>query len=332
MMLSRISSSRVSWTITRRSLTTATAAAASPLRRLVISRRVWQAHEKTLPKVKPKPKADSSDDKPWPQSVRIAGAVVGGIFIPYSIVWFITSNPSIRDMFQDYLPMDRLRTHFGEVEWGAQSYVDAQMDKEANVVKEAGLYQFPGEITWKDRKQQEIVEKMEASDVTANLYVLEDNAELKQTKQVPASTRANRKVLSELVGTEEQNVAVAVDFEEDDDANTNMEDTNYISSSMGSSFSEEQHNHNPIQPLLQQTHTFSTWYYHSNLAQQAQEQQASNNTDTQMEQSRLEYTVSELEKNLKDPNCTRDIDDMMTELRQSQRDLSRLKWKRRLGM
>ncbi len=175
-----------------RRCSTATAAAASPLRRLVISRRVWQAHEKTLPKVKPKPQADSSDDKPWPQSVRIAGAVVGGIFIPYSIVWFITSNPSLRDMFQDYLPMDRLRTHFGEVEWGAQSYVDTQMDKEANVVKEAGLYQFPGEITWKDRKQQEIVEKMEASKVTAN-------AELKQTKQVPVPTRANRKVLSELI-------------------------------------------------------------------------------------------------------------------------------------
>jgi hypothetical protein len=71
--------------------------------------------------------------------------------------------------------------------------VDAQMEKEAKVVKEAGLYQFPGKITfWKDRKQQGIVEKMEASKVTAN-------AELKQSKQVPVSTRANRKVLSELI-------------------------------------------------------------------------------------------------------------------------------------
>jgi hypothetical protein len=292
---------------------------------LVISRRVWQAHEKTLPKVKPKPRADSSDDKPWPLSVRIAGAVAGGIFIPYSMAWFSTSNPGLRDYFEDYLPMNQLRTHFGEVEWNGQSYVDAQMDKEAHVVKEAGLYQFPGEITWKDRKQQEIVDEMEASEVTANLYVLEDHAELKQTKQVPASIRANRKVLSELVGTQEEGVAVAVDFEDDADAAT-MEES---SSSMGSSF--EEHNHNPILPLLQQTHTFSNWYYHSNHTQQAQEQQASN-TDTQMEQSRLEYTISEAEKNLKDPNCTRDIDDMMTELRQSQRDLSRLKWKRRLGM
>jgi hypothetical protein len=66
--------------------------------------------------------------------------------------------------------------------------------------------------------------------------------------------------------------------------------------------------------LLQQTDTFSDWYYHSNLAQQAQEQEASN-TDTQMEQSRLEYTIFELERKLKDPNCTRDVDDMMTELR-----------------
>jgi hypothetical protein len=56
------------------------------------------------------------------------------------------------------------------------------------------------------------------------------------------------------------------------------------------------------------------------------------NTDTQMEQSCLECTISELEKNLKDPNCTRDNDDVMTELRQSQRDLSRLKWKRLLGI
>jgi hypothetical protein len=172
--------------------------------------------------------------------------------------------------------------------------------------------------SWKDRKQQEIVEKMEASKVTANLYVLEDHAELKQTKQVPASIRANRKVLSELVGYSRH------------EGRRRRSGGVSILKRMPMRLLYYGGNvllhGNLIQPLLQQTRTFSNWYYHSNLAQQAQGQQASN-TDTQMEQSRLEYTISELEKNLKDPNCTRDNDDVMTELRQSQRDLSRLKWK-----
>jgi len=54
-------------------------------------------------------------------------------------------------------------------------------------------------------------------------------------------------------------------------------------------------------------------------------------TDVEMNIGRLEYTTSELEKNLRDPMCTRDIDDMQQELRQSKRELSKLKWKRRLG-
>jgi hypothetical protein len=45
-----------------------------------------------------------------------------------------------------------------------------------------------------------------------------------------------------------------------------------------------------------------------------------------IERSRLEYAISELECNLKDPNCLRSVDDMMDELNGYKAELSRLKW------
>jgi hypothetical protein len=87
---------------------------------------------------------------------------------------------------------------------------------------------------------------------------------------------------------------------------------------------------NPTIPLLQETHTFLSWYYHRNYQQQQQEVPRTSNTD--MEYSRLEYTIAELEKSLKYPNCTRDIDAMTEELRQTKQDLSGLRWKRQLGL
>ena len=72
------------------------------------------------------------------------------------------------------------------------------------------------------------------------------------------------------------------------------------------------------------------WYYHRTASQQQnQDQNNGRASDVEIERMRLEYTIEELGRLLKDPTCTRDIDEMRNELKQAKRDLSRLTWKRR---
>ena len=291
-------------------MTTTTTTSSS--RRVAISRRVWQAHKATLPKTsRPKPK--SADDKPWPKSVQMAGYAAGAIFVPYSCIWLMTSSPSLRPWLGSYLEL--FRRNFGEEEWDAKSYVEREEELED------GYFQFPGEWSYNERTLDKAAEARDLENITANLYVLGGDQLVHQTKQVPASTRANRQVLSEVL--ESSNAAVAVDFE------SSANDSESCSESFIMADQPDSTTVSKTKPLLQQTHTFSKWYYLHRAEQQSSE---SKMTDVQVEESRLEYSIAELEKQLKDPNGTRDIDNMTSELRQAKRDLSKLKWKRRLGL
>jgi hypothetical protein len=282
----------------------------------VISRRAWQNYAKTLPK-KPKIKRENPDDKPWPKNVQIAGYVAAGIFIPYTTVWFIVSNPTLREMFQDILPLDKLRKHFGEPEWDAQGYVDQNSE-----TLDTSYYHFPLELSFKERQIEAAVKKRDAGDLTANLYLVGDH-ELQKTANVKGSTRANRDCLAELMGaSSEDRASVAVDFEED---STEEDSSDFSSGSMEDLMPQE----DPILHLKQRTHTFSSWYHISNQNNQQEQPKMS---QVEVDVSRLEYTIADIENSLRDPNCTRDIDNMTTELREAKRELSKLKWKRRLGM
>ena len=283
--------------------------------RLVISRRAWQDYAKSLSK-RTKPKAEKPEDKPWPTNVKIAGYAAGGILIPYCVVWFIVCDPTLRGWFQNVLPLEKLREHFGDLEWDAQSYSDQDESLDT------GYYQYPRELSFEQRKQEADIENRENDKLTTNLYLLGDH-EIKQTKQVDASLSANRDSLLEIIGSSSfEKVSVAVDFEEDatmgttDMAESSLEDLTMPGDS--------------IADLRNKTHTYSTWYHVSNIQQQQQDRRQM--SQAELDLSRLEHTIATLENNLKDPTCTRDIDDMTSELREAKRQQNRLRWKRRLGM
>jgi hypothetical protein len=337
MLSSSISSVRrlvVSVAPARRFLSTTAAVTAPPQHTIrVVSRRVWQAHKETLPK-KPKPKGPTNvDEKPWPLNFKIAGAVAAATLIPYFSVWFICSDPALREFFKDYLPLDKLRWHFGENEWNATSYVDS-LEHPIDV----NLKTFPLELPYQTRKEQGELEKLENGNVSVQLILL-DGASQEQTqptKQVPGSTKATPDTLLNVFGNHlEQGGSVAVEFiDEHDsggdaifaDAFSNTENNNSTTSSLLSL-------EDPTAPLLQRTHTFSTWHFQPQAQSQQQQVKTSKRmTDEQVEMSRLEYTIDKLQNDLNDPNCTRDIDSLREELNQAKKALSRSKWKNRLGL
>lgn len=282
--------------------------------RLVLSRHAWQSHAQKLPK-KQKLVKEKPEDKPWPKNVQIGAGVAACIFIPYTAVWLITSNATLRDICGPYLPLDWLRSHFGELEWDVQSYADA---KDTTEIPDC-FYQYPLEPTYRDRLQQRIVEEAEKDTLTANIYVLGDS-QRQEVRKVPASTQANPRTLAELAGIKGAS-NLAVDF---------VSETGQDSASDLPTFDERSNRGvSQAEGLLKRMHTFSTWHYTPAMGSSAQKQ---NSSDNDIERLRLEYTVEKLEKDLRDPLCTRDHDVMRTELSQAKRDLSRAKWKSRLGL
>lgn len=284
--------------------------------RPVLPRRAWQAHVQKLP-AKPKVKKEKPDEKPWPRNFQIAAGVAACVFIPYTGVWLITSNPTLRDTFGPFLPMERLRRHFGTLEWDAQSHADK--DEEIPT----GFYQYPLEDSFRDRQQQKKIEESLEQNVTANIYVLGDS-QAKETKQVPASISANSQNLGKIVGAT-GGPRIAVEFADDDDNTDQVADDQPV-------FDEPPAGENTkTGDLLRQMHTFSTWHYTPAVGEEAQQGGNQKATDTDIDRMRLEYAVEKLQKDLRDPNCTRDHDEMRAELKEAKSDLSRLKWKRRLG-
>ena len=282
--------------------------------RLVLSRRAWQAHAQRLPK-KPNVAQAKVEEKPWPRNVQIGAGVAACLFVPYTAIWVITSTPTLRDAFAPYLPLDRLRSHFGEFEWGVQSYAD-----KGEEVPD-GYYQFPSEAPFRERVQQAFVEEAEKETVTANIYFLGDSLR-QEVVQLPASTRANPASLMKLAAAE-GTPKIAVDFivsetSSDDGAG----DVSFFSDSSEQNVGAE--------GLLKKTHTFSNWYH--SPAIEPQDQRHRSASDNDIDRLRLEYTVEKLEKDLRDPLCTRDHDEMRAELKQAKSDLSRLKWKRRFRL
>jgi hypothetical protein len=298
------------------------AATAEALRpRRVVSRRAWQAHERTMPK-KPKFKATKAEEKPWPRNMQLAGYAAVAVFVPYSALWFISSDTSLREYFKDIIPFDKIRGHFGESEWDAQSYED----KISGEPLDPRYLRLPEEMSFAERQRQAKIEELNSAEVTVNVYLL-DSSSSQTTIRAPGSVPANPEKLLELVGSqvEHDKGSVAIDFEEDLDKNAANTSDQLYADEMTHDFALE----DPTKDLLRQTHTFSTWYYQ----RPAQEEQpAGKVTDRDMEISRLDYTIDKLQKDLKDPACTRDRDDMTEELKQAKSSLSKLRWKRRLGM
>jgi hypothetical protein len=321
---------------------TSSSSTASP--RIVISRRVWESHKKTIPPTPKPPKAKNPlDDKPWPRSVQITAYVAAAAFIPYTTIWLMVSVEPLRDFFKDYIPLDRFRNHFGEVEWGAQSYVDDVDRQRQKIPLDAGYSQFPGEWKYEIRTQQDEIEGLDKQEIPTKMYlILNSTSEQEQPiKYLPGSARANADTLWELIAgaaTKEQKAPegpiVAVDFPDDIGKRNDEDEPKKMLSDVKDAYavSDSMPGQDVASSLLQKTFTYSTWFYQPTGTEGEAGGQTKRLSQQEVEISRLEFTVDRLEKDLKDPTCTRDMDDMTNELRQSKRELSRLKWKRRFGI
>ncbi|KAL3934943.1 MAG: hypothetical protein SGBAC_009448 [Bacillariaceae sp.] len=300
--------------------------------RIVLSRRAWQAHTRALP-AKPKATKTKADEKPWPREYQIAGYVAAGIFIPYSLLWFSLSNPSARESLEAIAPSlvdsPQMRHHFGELEWDVLAYGD----KDEEITPK--YYQYPGEVGWRERQKEATISENKDTEVETNLYLQYDTTSSVETKKMASSILVNPESLKKAFGIPDDSEAkVALDFPYDDVAlaeeESSSNDGELTLSDQLTDFVEA----DPTLKLRQERHTFSSWHYIPTLTAEEQKAQAQNQrvSELDVDIARLEYTIDELEKDLKDPTCTKDIDTMNEDRTKAKTELRKLKWKRRLGL
>jgi len=297
--------------------------------RLVLSRRAWQAHSKTLP-AKPKPKNQKADEKPWPREYQLAGYAAATIFIPYSLLWFALSNPTARQQLEaiapDLVDNPRIRQHFGELEWDVQAYGD----KDDELIPQ--YYQYPGEVGWREREKEVNAQERNKGEVEANLYLQYGGTSSVETKKVASSILANPESLKQAFGvSDDSDARVALDFPSDDVSTEVTSDGELtLSDQLSTDFVED----DPSRFLRRERHTFSSWHYVPSLSAEEKKVQEKNQrmSELDVDIARLEYTIDELERDLKDPNCTKDRDTMNEDRSKARSELRKLKWRRRLGM
>jgi hypothetical protein len=284
----------------------------------IVSRRAWEAHlRKHPPQSKAARKPD--EEKPWPRSFQIAGYAMAAVFVPYSIAWFAASNGPVRDLLSSVIPNldEYLRHHFGHEEHDPHrllSYYERQQGEEPK-------YQLDGEPTFRERLQYEQAEALKRSQVKVRVRVDGDTDSLVETA-LPGSIPARSEAILKAIGKE--GTSVALDF------------GNVISDSP----EEEEDELTPDPPtstqdefpLEHQTYMYSMWHYLSPMQQLQQQEASPRMSSRDIDLSRLEHEIQQLQDDLNDVNCIRDIDDMTRELKEKKSALRNLRWKRRLGI
>jgi len=310
------------------------------------------------------------EEAPWPRNFQIAGYCAAAVGIPYSLAWFYSSNQELRDMLPIRLPdivLNALRHHFGEIEDEYHSYPETLVQQYHH--EEEDQQQQPAAVVYKFEDEPTLIERTIQHEIDS--FVLDDTHEIPikiscisphdnsivHTEQyaVHGSLKANADSLLNIMTNKkgnEKDFIIAVDFppqnqdveenerlkqqQQVDDTSTNftigdngMNDMTMTTTNGKSSFSSFQ------MPDL--CTIYSLWYSPS----QGQAPQASSSTTApsthrmtadQMEESKLNYEIEQLQRNLKDPSCTRDMDEMQQELQNNKSKLRKLIWKRRLRL
>lgn len=341
-------------------------------KRIVISRRAWLDFKESRGITRKRPDATkrkkSDDEKPWPRNAQIAAYAASATAVPYIVLWTITLSPTLREWFGPIIPLEKLRTYYGKLEWDAQSYSEEMENKDTQRNPEEslnGYYQFPGEDSFNVRRQQEIIKNMNESDITVTVTLSSQSSPAEEivTETVPANMIANEKNLLELFASgpvsTNSNKCVGIDFldrnnPEDNatESSTGSKDKETVSDGSLMTDAESMANKtryigpseplSMIQQLAKKTQSMSIW---THVPQQQDSGDGSNQgaggsgnvgaqklTDVEMRMGQLEYEIAELKKSLRDPMCTRSIDDITTELHGAKRDLAKLRWKRRFGL
>mmetsp|Transcript_9592 Transcript_9592/g.14870 ORF Transcript_9592/g.14870 Transcript_9592/m.14870 type:complete len:362 (+) Transcript_9592:677-1762(+) len=314
--------------------------ATSPPR--LVSRRAWTkykdqhlSHKEKLLREKEK-----KDDKPWPMSIQIIGYTCLGLGIPYSLAWLISSNPTWVEWIEDNpgIPMNSkfveiLRQHFGETE--TKTYQDEVVNKEPPV------YILSGEYSSHLRAQQRTIEDRIKNEWE---HVMVTNRQNQQIEvDLPANFKLTNEELLSKVGSEATISPgdIALSFNdnplkgESSDSQTENLDESFVDNTIFGTTTTDK----TIKPRLNPhaaeikkiTPTYSAWHMFPEEGPTAKPPKKKGTPameKLEYELLKWQYTKEQAEKDLKDINCTRDMDELRDELKEAKQKLRQYRRKK----
>jgi hypothetical protein len=292
---------------------------------VVVSRRLWLKHAHRFQKNTADVTAKIiPDEKPWPKNWIRFFYVSAGTLIPYFGLWFVSSNPTLRDTL---LPvndeasafMKWVRAHYGQEDLHSASYCD-NAEKEYRLLDELSAAERAQEQQKQKMNQQEIHVKV--GFVTEQMGTYQLATEMKE-HILPGALLAKAETLREaLMGMRNDDAleimtgSPVITFVDDDarDESSNVSDSiNEVS---------------PNDPLFQTHYAMSSWQVvDPAMIPEKQKSTAAATSWEEIERQRLEYELVQLQDEIR-KGSTRSMDDVREELNRVQTELRRRTWKR----
>jgi len=328
---------------------------------ILVSRRVLRQLKPKYPNhfsppiSKSKPK---KEEPPWPRWMQIVAYTAAAASVPYSFGIVISESNTFRQYVEgecveegENEGLGRKIVNLFRNVWGKEDeipyveYLEKKVKSSKTREKEVSL---GNEIKTKLRMNQHRIER----DVLSNANVVVENEGIVIEGNVKGDVYiGNIGSIWETVSQTKTNNSdehikstknIILSFQ-DNDNQTHDEDTQYNNevsmsddtSTLTTSITDlELERDSTARHLGDRTAIYSAWNVFDRL-QKSQDNKASNNTtimdSTQIRIDELQFNITELQKLISDPMCTRDRDDMEIELREMKRELNATKRQKRIA-
>lgn len=324
--------------------------AASKVAPLIVSRTALQRLTKKYPQylkekvVKSKAK---KDDSTWPVSMQRFGYGAVALSIPYSMMIVIAESPRLRATLEGDPGSDD-RDHFGRKVvdfvrwfWGHEDtipyseYVEIEGGGEDQ--KEISL---ESDISAVERSGQEIIQRQLRDELKVKAETDGDGEERfgKIDGRLPASDIVQ---VWNTIGMGADNSAelapeqVYLTFEDDENVGSSEGDVSM--SDIDSVFTSGNVGQTPSQELVNLTSIWSAWYHFADSTTSTGSENTAPSTNSRAVADPYHSAIEELnleledvEKDLRDPFCIKNRDDMETEIQRIRKEIGALKKERRM--
>ena len=326
------------------------AAAKAPT--LIVSRRALERLSNKYPQyLKPKvasSKNSKADDSPWPKSMQRVGYAAIAFAIPYSVSVIIAESPRLRADLEgdpgseDGTPFSRRVVNFVRWYWGHADeipYADyIEIEKSGEESKEISL---ESDISKFERDGQELIQKRIRKELKVKAETDGDGEERFGKIDGRIKSLDLAKVWNSIgMGTDSNPDLVPnqvyLTFDDDEDYSGAEEGEN--GNGMESEFVLGASGNTPVKELVNLTSIWSAWYH---FAENSSATDPDNNSSLTSTKSRidpyqnaieeLKLQLEDLEKDLKDPYCMKDTDDMKDEIKRVRKELGSLRNERRIN-
>jgi len=304
----------------------------------IISRRAFLKLSSKYPHLLTlKPKQSSrnnskTDESPWPKKLQIVGYAAVVAAIPYSLSVIVAESARVRSTLEESGgDLGQSIVKWVRWYWGHEEevpYFESIMEIDtSNNASSAGedRLQLRGEDSPTVRSTQTDIKNTADSNIKFRLTSV---GGLESTACAPGGT-----LLSDpKIFGEDMSKRLIISFDEHEE----QEETSMVEQDASSRFgkNESENQINSGVDLKRLTTIWSSWNHFPSdfLTPTAPSTSGGTAKDSmKVRIDELAYNISELQKSLQDPSCTRDRDDMKVELKEMQSEVRRMKRMRRIG-